>query len=138
MAGTGAGGQAPRPRTASGPGRILIAVYAVFALAATARAGVQILTKFDEAPLAYTLSAVSALVYLVATVALSRRGPTWHRVATVCLMIELVGVLVIGTFSLVEPAQFRHPTVWSLYGIGYLFIPLVLPIVGLRWLRRTR
>jgi hypothetical protein len=124
-------------RTASGPGRVLVAVYAIFALAATSRAGVQISTKFHEAPLAYLLSAFAAVVYIVATIALARRGDGWWRVALTACSIELLGVLAIGTLSLVDAAAFRHPTVWSVYGEGYLFIPLVLPVVGLYWLRRT-
>lgn len=124
-------------RTASGPGRVLVAVYAIFALAATSRAGVQISTKFHEAPLAYLLSAFAAVVYIVATIALARRGDGWWRVALVACSIELLGVLTIGTLSLVDAAAFRHPTVWSVYGEGYLFIPLALPVIGLYWLRRT-
>jgi hypothetical protein len=124
-------------RTATGPGRVLVAVYAIFALAATSRAGVQIGTKFHEAPLAYLLSAFAAVVYIVATIALARRGDGWWRVALTACSIELLGVLAIGTLSLVDAAAFRHPTVWSVYGEGYLFIPLVLPVVGLYWLRRT-
>ena len=31
----------------------------------------------------------------------------------------------------------RDATVWSVYGAGYLGIPLVLPILGLLWLRRN-
>lgn len=124
-------------KTASGPGRVLVAVYAIFALAATSRAGVQIGTKFHEAPLAYLLSAFAAVVYIVATIALARRGDGWWRVALVACSVELLGVLTIGTLSLVDAAAFRHPTVWSVYGEGYLFIPLVLPIVGLYWLRKT-
>lgn len=123
--------------TASGPGRALITIYGIFALAATARAGVQIGTKFDEAPLAYLLSAFSGLVYVLATVALAKRGPGWHRIATVACRVELVGVLVIGTLSWMRPEEFAHPTVWSGYGNGYVFIPLVLPMIGLWWLRRT-
>ena len=123
--------------TASGAGRLLVTVYGVLALAATSRAAVQLATRFDEAPVAYLLSAFSAVVYCIATVALARRGPTARRVAWVAVTIELVGVLVIGTVSLLDPANFRHPTVWSVYGVGYLFIPLVLPVVGLWWLRRT-
>lgn len=126
-----------QPRTASGPGRVLVAVYAIFALAATSRAGVQISTKFHEAPLAYLLSAFAAVVYIVATIALARRGDGWWRVALTACSIELLGVLTIGTLSLVDAAAFRHPTVWSVYGEGYLFIPLVLPVIGLYWLRRT-
>ncbi len=126
-----------RRRTATGPGRVLVAVYAIFALAATSRAGVQIGTKFHEAPLAYLLSAFAAVVYIVATIALARRGDGWWRVALVACSIELLGVLTIGTLSLVDAAAFRHPTVWSVYGEGYLFIPLVLPVIGLYWLRKS-
>ena len=121
----------------SGPGRLLIAVYGVFALAAGARAAVQIATKFHEAPVAYVLSAFSAAVYVVATVTLSRSGRTSHRVAVASCTTELIGVLVVGTYSLADRAAFPDATVWSLYGIGYGFVPLVLPVLGLAWLRRT-
>ena len=62
-----------RPRM-TGIGRVLVIVYAIMALAATGRSFVQIVQRFDEAPLAYTLSALSALVYIVATLALDLRG----------------------------------------------------------------
>jgi hypothetical protein len=117
----------------SGPGRVLVAVYGLFALSASARAGVQLATQFHEAPVAYLLSALSAAIYIVATVALAR---SYRRVALACCSIELVGVLVIGTASLVDPTAFPKATVWSVYGIGYGFVPLVLPVLGLLWLRR--
>ena len=126
----------PRP-TASGAGRVLVAVYAVFALAATSRAAVQIATNLAQAPLAYVLSAFSAIVYIVATIALARRGSRARRLALVTITIELIGVLVVGTVSLIAPEDFPRATVWSGYGSGYGFVPLVLPIVGLWWLRRT-
>lgn len=126
------------PRRASGPGRLLIAVYAVFALSATARAAVQIATSFDEAPLAYLLSAFAALVYVVATVALARPGATARRVALAAVTVELIGVLTVGTVTAFDPGDFPDDTVWSLYGRGYGFVPLVLPVLGLLWLRRTR
>ncbi|MEV0595330.1 hypothetical protein [Nonomuraea cavernae] len=119
----------------TGPGRALIALYGLFALAAGARATVQILTRFDEAPLAYSLSAFAALVYLLLAVALVRGA---RRLALVALGVELAGVLVIGTASVLDPAAFPEATVWSVYGKGYLFIPLVLPLVGLYWLLRRR
>jgi hypothetical protein len=125
-------------RTRSGPGRLLIAVYAVFALAATARSAVQLGTRFDEAPLAYLLSAFAAVVYVLATVCLARGSRTSRTVATVSIVVELVGVLAVGTFSLVDPAAFPDATVWSDYGRGYLFVPAVLPLLGLWWLRTTR
>ena len=120
----------------TGIGRVLIMVYGVLALAATGRSFVQIVGKFDEAPLAYTLSALAAVVYIVTTIALINRGRAWYRIAWITIGFELLGVLVIGTLSLVDPQLFPHDTVWSVYGRGYLFIPLVLPILGMWWLAR--
>jgi len=98
----------------------------------------QIATKFEVAPLAYLLSALAGAVYVLATVALIGRGPLWYRVAWVTIIFELVGVLVIGLASVLDPARFPADTVWSYFGRGYLFIPLVLPILGILWLVRTR
>lgn len=109
----------------------------MFAVAATARSFVQIATRFDEAPVAYLLSALAALIYIVATVALARGDRTSRTVATVAISIELAGVLIVGTASLLRPDAFPAASVWSTFGSGYLFIPLVLPLVGLWWLRRT-
>ena len=120
-----------------GPGRLLIAVYGVFALSASARASFQLLTKFDEAPLAYSLSAVSAFVYIIATLALAR-GAKSSTLAWFTVGFELVGVITVGGLSLVLPELFAHPSVWSGFGSGYAFIPLILPILGLAWLWRER
>jgi hypothetical protein len=125
---------AEAPRTGRGPGRVLVVVYAFFALAAGARAGWQLATRFDEAPVAYLLSALAAAIYLVAAIALAR-GAKW--VAVTCCAIELVGVLAVGTASLVMTETFPRATVWSAFGIGYGFVPLILPVLGLLWLRRT-
>jgi len=128
-----------RTRRMTGIGRVLVVVYGIMALAATGRSFVQIVRAFDEAPIAYTLSALAAVVYIVATLALVFSGrPAWYRVAWVAIVFELVGVLVVGTLSLLLPELFQHPTVWSVYGFGYLFIPLVLPFLGLWWLVRHR
>jgi hypothetical protein len=124
--------------TGRGFGRLLVAVYAVFALSASARAGVQITTHYAEAPLAYLLSALAGLVYCVATVALARRGPLARRVATAAIGVELVGVLAVGAASVADPAAFPDATVWSSFGRGYGYVPLVLPVVGLAWLAWTR
>lgn len=126
-----------RSGTTTGAGRLLVAVYALFAVAATSRATYQILTKFNEAPTAYVLSAVAAAVYLVATIALAQTGATARRVALTAVVTELVGVLVIGTITATSAVDFPHDTVWSVYGRGYLFIPLFLPVIGLFYLRRT-
>ncbi|RZT80815.1 hypothetical protein EV382_4077 [Micromonospora violae] len=130
-------GPAPR-RTNSGPGRLLIAVYLLFAIAATSRAGLQIATKLDEAPVAYLLSGVAALIYIVAAVGLARAGHAGRRIALACCSVELVGVVAVGVLSVVDKELFPDETVWSGFGSGYGYIPLVLPVLGLIWLWRTR
>lgn len=120
-----------------GPGRALLLVYGVFALSASVRAGFQLATKFADAPLAYLLSALAAAIYVVATVALARGGETARRVALVACTIELVGVLAVGALSYAQPDDFPDATVWSHFGQGYGFIPVVLPVLGLIWLVRA-
>ena len=122
--------------TRTGPGRLLVAVYGLFALSACARAGVQIATKFSHAPVAYVLSAFAGAVYILATVTLAVGSPTARRIAVLSCSVELAGVLAVGTWSLADPASFPDATVWSSYGSGYGFVPLVLPVFGLLWLRR--
>jgi hypothetical protein len=97
-----------------------------------------VITKFEEAPLAYSLSLLSALVYILATVSLARSGTTWNRVAVAAVVFELVGVLSVGTLSFVAPELFDHASVWSGFGSGYGYLPLVLPILGLIWIRKAR
>ena len=125
----------PDEQVGRGAGRLLVAVYAVFALAASSRAALQLATRFDEAPVAYLLSAVAAAVYVVATLALARGQ---RRLALATVLFELVGVLVVGTVTLVDGGDFPDQTVWSAYGAGYGFVPLVLPVLGLLRLRATR
>ena len=124
--------------TGSGFGRVLVLVYGIFAVSATARASIQLLRDWHEAPIAYGLSALAAVVYVVATVALARGSRTSRSVAWTAVSVELVGVLAVGAWSLLDPAAFPEATVGSDFGIGYGFVPLVLPVVGLTWLWRTR
>lgn len=121
-----------------GPGRILVLVYGIFAVAAGSRAAVQIATRFDDAPVAYLLSALAAVVYLVNAVFLSKESSSSWRAARAMCVLELVGVVVVGTASLVAPQAFPDATVWSQFGLGYGMIPLLLPVLGLAWLGRTR
>ncbi len=124
------------PTQSLGIGRLLIAIYAIFALSATARASYQLIREFAEAPLAYSLSAISALVYVLATISLTKQSPKWQRIARITIWFELIGVIAVGTLSLLLPEFFAHPSVWSGFGAGYAFIPLVLPVLGLLWLRK--
>jgi len=123
--------------TGSGFGRVLVAVYGILALAATARGATQLATKGHEAPLAYSLSVAAGLVYVVATVALARGG-SWRRVAWVACGVEAVGVIAVGIAGHVDAVAFPDQTVWSGFGAGYGYVPLILPFVGLTWLWRTR
>ena len=123
--------------TNQGFGRVLVVIYAIFAIGATSRSVIQIAGRFDEAPIAYSLSALAAVVYIVATIALARGNRTSRKVAYVAVGIEMAGVLIIGAISVIFSEAFPRATVWSNFGSGYLFIPLVLPPVALWWLRRT-
>lgn len=128
---------APAARTDQGLGRVLVLVYAVFAISATGRSTVQLLQKADEAPLAYGLSAFAAAVYVVATVCLARPGPLTTRLAWAAVALELVGVVVVGALTVAVPDLFPDDTVWSRFGSGYGYVPAVLPLLGLAWLWRT-
>jgi hypothetical protein len=114
---------------------LLVAIYGLFALSASARAGVPLATKFSHAPVAYLLSAFAGVVYILATVTLANGSPAARRIAVLSCSVELAGVLAVGTWSLADPATFPDATVWSGYGSGYGFVPLVLPVFGLLWLR---
>src|SRR4051795_9561523 len=120
----------------SGPHKVLLALYALFTVAAGARALVQLTTRYDEAPVAYWLSLAAAVTYALGWYAIREASVGNTGFASVMLWIELAGVLTVGTLSLVRPEWFPDASVWSGYGIGYGFVPLVLPVAGLLWLRR--
>ncbi|MGM1079998.1 hypothetical protein ACS0VI_27725 [Streptomyces sp. H28] len=127
-----------RARLIGGPGILLVWLYGVMVVGAVSRSVYQIATEFDRAPLAYTLSAVAGVVYGFITYTLVRGGETARRAALVCCAAELVGVLTVGTWTLADPSAFPDATVWSDYGMGYLFIPVLLPLTAMYWLRRAR
>ncbi|MHC5902953.1 hypothetical protein ACVNF4_03420 [Streptomyces sp. S6] len=124
-------------RLISGPGMLLVWFYGVMVVGAVSRATYQIATEFDRAPLAYSLSAVAGVVYGFITYSLVRGGEASRKAAQVCCAAELAGVLVVGTWTLVEPSAFPDATVWSDYGMEYVFIPVLLPLSALRWLRKA-
>ncbi len=131
-------GRPPDAALTSGLGRVLLFVYGIFALSASARAGVQIATHFAEAPLAYLLSALAGVVYLAATVGLAIGGSRGRLIALVSCSIELLGVLTVGILTVADTVAFPDATVWSRFGNGYGYVPLVLPFIGLWWIYRHR
>ncbi|EFL14163.1 hypothetical protein [Streptomyces sp. C] len=129
---------AGRKRLVSGPGLLLVWLYGVMVVGALSRSVFQISTEFDRAPLAYSLSAAAAVAYAFITYSLVRGGETARRAALVCCGVELAGVLAVGAWTLVRPDSFPDATVWSEFGRGYLFIPVILPVTGMLWLRSKR
>lgn len=129
---------AERRRLVSGPGLLLVWLYGVITVGAVSRSAYQISTEFDRAPLPYVLSGVAALVYAFITYSLVRGGETARKAARICCAAELTGVLIVGTWTVVRPDAFPDATVWSAFGMGYLFIPVILPITGMLWLRTKR
>lgn len=127
---------APEGRSLSaGFGRLVVLAYVVFAVSAGVRAGFQVATKFDHAPISYSLSALAALIYLVAAIAIVRGAA---GVALAAVSIELAGVVGVGALSYMVRDWFPEASVWSHFGSGYGFVPLVLPVVGLVFLLRRR
>jgi len=124
-----------RTATGSGFGKVLVFVYGILAFAASGRASFELVAKFDEAPVPYGLAALAAVIYVVATwaIATDRR-----RIALAAVSFELVGVVGVGLGSLVWESKFPEASVWSDFGNGYGYVPLVLPVVGLWWLLRKR
>lgn len=127
-----------RPRRIGGLGTVLVWVYGILALAATGRSASQIISRFSEAPVPYLLSALAAVVYILATVALvASRSAAWYRVAWAAVSFELAGVLIIGALSFVPAVEnlfHAEATVWTHFGSGYFWVPLVLPFLGTWWL----
>ncbi|MGW7206780.1 hypothetical protein [Streptomyces sp. NPDC054837] len=131
-------GESAKNRLVSGPGTLLVWLYGVMVVGAVSRSIYQIATDFDRAPLAYSLSALAGLVYGFITYTLVRGGETARKAALVCCAAELVGVLTVGTWTLLDPSAFPDATVWSDYGMGYVFIPVLLPLSAIYWLRKAR
>ncbi|MDR5711132.1 hypothetical protein RH857_03125 [Nesterenkonia flava] len=117
---------------------LIITAYGVFAVSSFARALYQILTDFSTSPVSYLLSAFAAAVYILATLALARTTPVAWAVALVAVLIEMAGVLGVGLWTYLDPELFNRATVWSHFGEGYGYIPLILPFIGLFWLLRHR
>ncbi|WP_238385331.1 hypothetical protein [Nesterenkonia muleiensis] len=136
------GRSTPRNR---GVGMLIITAYGIFAVSAFARAFYQITpfpqqdkVQFADAPLALSLSGFAAAVYILAALALARTTTVAWKVALVAVLIEMVGVIGVGAWTLMQPELFEVATVWGGFGRDYGYIPLVLPFVGLFWLLKHR
>jgi hypothetical protein len=103
----------------------LTALYAFWALAVCSRVGWQYVTRIGNHVPTH-LSAITGILYImIAYWAWQGRSKSlqWG------LVIELIGVVVVGTYERFFP--FGYATAWSQYGAGYLYMPLLLPLVGI-------
>ena len=76
--------------------------------------------------------------------ATARARAVFHLAAQVAVTTSLVDpaadfdVNLRGTLTVLDPELFPDQTVWSAYGAGYGWLPLVLPFLGLAWLWHSR
>lgn len=125
-----------RPKTSSVWVTVIGIAYTVLAVAALSRSAYQAATGVatGRAVVAVALSAVAGVVYLIAAIALRRATPRSIRLGRCCLYVELIGVVVVSVVELAS-GGFGRSAVWSGFGVGYGYLPVLLPIVGL-WLNR--
>jgi hypothetical protein len=115
-------------------GVILGISYPVLAISTGFRALFQLFLKEGVTNyLGPALTAVAALLYLIATIGFAVREKWAWRVSVVALGLEMLLVLVVGTLSFVYSDVIGR-TVWRYYGIDYGFFPLIQPLLGLLWL----
>lgn len=112
--------------------RGLAALYAFWALAVMSRVSWQYATRLGN-HLPTHLSAITGIIYVLIAY-WAWQG--WTKALQWGLIVELIGVIVVGTYELFYP--FGYATAWSHYGAGYLFMPLLLPIAGIVVVWRNR
>lgn len=112
--------------------RGLAALYAFWALAIMSRVSWQYATRLGN-HLPTHLSAITGIIYVLIAY-WAWQG--WTKALQWGLIVELIGVIVVGTYELFYP--FGYATAWSHYGAGYLYMPLLLPIAGIVVVWRNR
>ncbi len=113
--------------------------YGLWAVSALGRALYQYIVRRPPDLTPTHISAFVGALYLLIIIGLRRRSPRAWWATLALLGIELAGVLLVGTVDVVW-RPFPYASVWSGYGAGYFYMPLILPIAGLWWLlqRETR
>lgn len=115
---------------------VLIVVYGLWAVAALGRAIYQYMFRHTSNLVPTHLSAVAGGFYLLIILGLRRQTPAMWYVTIALLSLELACVLAVGVIDAVWH-PFAYATVWSGFGAGYLFVPLILPIAGLWWMAQA-
>ncbi len=109
----------------------LALLYLFWAVALCSRAGWQYFTRHGNLWPTH-LSLLAGLVY-IAIVVWAWRGQ--HHALRIGLVFELMGVIVISIGEHIWPLPYT--SAWSHFGAGYLWMPLILPILGLIHLYRN-
>jgi hypothetical protein len=124
-------------KAARGAPDVLAFFYGLWAFSALGRSSYEYLLKNPRPAnlVPAHLSTFVGLLYIFIIVGLRRRSPRAWWVTLALLSVELAGVLIVGTLDVVWRA-FPYATVWSQYGRGYFFMPLLLPFVGLAYMLR--
>ena len=90
-----------RLHSARGPGRILVAVYGVLALAATGRSILQVTEYFWRAPLAYALSALAGAATVFVILVVGLLGITAVVLGPAATSMAGAGVVYLGQLILI-------------------------------------
>lgn len=119
---------------ASVAGGVLGVSYPVLAISTGARALYQLLLKEGVTNyLGPALTAVAAVLYLVAAIGFAKRRRWAWRLSVGALGLETTLTIIVGGLSFVIPDVIGN-TAWHHFGADYAFFPLVQPILGLVWL----
>jgi len=125
-------------KTARGASDVLGFFYGLWAFSALGRSSWEYLFKQNvRTYVPAHLSTFVGLLYIFIIIGLHRRTPRWWWITLGLLIAELAGVLIVGTIDVIW-RPFPYATVWSNFGIGYFFMPLLLPFVGLWYMLRKQ
>ncbi len=115
-------------------GYILGFSYPILALSGGVRGFYQLFFRADIVnKLGPALSIFAAILYITASFGfVTQRKWAW-QLSVGSLIIELIGILTIGTITLINPQAIPH-TLWEGFGADYGYFPLFQPVLGLIWL----
>lgn len=109
---------------------LLRALYLLFAVAAGGRCVVQ--WAAEPVTVATLLTTTACACYLLGHLLVRRclGTPQGRRLVRAAVAVELLGVVGVGALDAVRPGLVGS-TVWSDFGMGYAFVPVLIPVLML-------